>query len=66
MSDTTVRSSGGIGFFGLLGVAFIVLKLCKVINWSWWLILLPIYGPVALFILIAILYATYSVSNRRM
>ena len=29
-------SSGGIGFFGLLGVAFIVLKLTGFIDWSWW------------------------------
>ena len=28
-------SSGGIGFCGLLTIVFIVLKLCKVINWSW-------------------------------
>jgi hypothetical protein len=27
--------SDGVGVCGLLGVAFIVLKLCKVINWSW-------------------------------
>ena len=23
---------------GLLGIAFIILKLCNVINWSWWLV----------------------------
>ena len=26
----------------LLQVAFIVLKLCKVIAWRWWVVLLPI------------------------
>ena len=31
---------------GLLGVAFVVLKLVGVINWSWWLVTLPFYGPV--------------------
>lgn len=30
----------------LLGVAFIVLKLCGVINWSWYLVTLPLWiGP---------------------
>lgn len=29
------NSSGGIGTVGLLGVAFIVLKMCGVIHWSW-------------------------------
>ncbi len=40
------QAAGGVGFFGLLGIAFIVLKLCGVIDWSWWLVLLPLYGPV--------------------
>jgi hypothetical protein len=45
-------SSGGIGFFGLLGVCFIVLKLVHVINWSWWWVLLPLYGGLALLLAI--------------
>jgi hypothetical protein len=37
-----------IGIFGILGIVFVVLKLVGVIAWSWWLVLLPIYGPLAL------------------
>jgi hypothetical protein len=33
---------------GLLGVAFVVLKLVGVINWSWWWVTLPFWGPLAL------------------
>lgn len=44
-SDKVVVKSSGIGFFGLLGVLFIGLKLTGYIDWSWWLVLLPIYGP---------------------
>ena len=36
---------GGIGFFGLLGIVFIVLKLVGVINWSWIWVLAPIWCP---------------------
>ena len=36
-------ASGGIGFTGLLTIAFIVLKLCNVITWSWWWVLSPIW-----------------------
>ena len=36
-------SSGGIGFAGLLTVAFIVLKLTSVITWSWWWVLSPLW-----------------------
>lgn len=35
--------NGGIGFAGLLTVAFVVLKLCGVIKWSWWWVLSPIW-----------------------
>lgn len=36
-------SSGGIGFVGLLQVAFIVLKLIGKIDWSWFWVLSPIW-----------------------
>lgn len=44
----------GIGFFGLLQIAFIVLKLCNVISWSWWLVLLPILAEVGVVLLFVI------------
>lgn len=49
-------SSTGIGFFGLLGIVFITLKLTNIINWSWWLVLLPLYGGFILVVAIVILY----------
>ena len=45
------KETGGIGFFGLLQIAFIVLKLCGVIAWSWWWVLLPIWAPLSLILL---------------
>ena len=33
----------GIGFTGLLTIAFIVLKLTGHISWSWWWVLSPIW-----------------------
>ena len=38
----------GIGVCGLLLVAFIVLKLCRVIDWSWWWVLAPFWIPLAI------------------
>ncbi len=35
------KSSSGIGVIGLLGVAFVVLKLTDVIDWSWWYVTMP-------------------------
>ena len=45
-------SKGGIGSTGVLQVAFIVLKLCKVIDWSWWWVLAPTWIPLCLAVLI--------------
>lgn len=36
-------SSGGIGFVGLLTIAFIVLKLTNVIDWGWGWVLSPLW-----------------------
>lgn len=41
-----------LGFLSILGIIFITLKLCSIITWSWWLVLLPLYGPFALLVLI--------------
>ena len=37
-----------LGFFSILGLIFITLKLTGVITWSWWLVLLPLYLGVAI------------------
>ena len=41
-------SSGGVGIAGLLGVAFVILKLTGVIAWSWWWVLAPFWIPLAI------------------
>lgn len=46
------NSHNGIGFFGLLQITFIVLKLFDIIKWSWWLVFIPLYVWVFLFIVI--------------
>ena len=40
--------SGGDGFLGLLAIVFIALKLTGHIDWSWWWVLAPIWGPLAI------------------
>ena len=44
-----------IGVTGLLQVAFIVLKLCKVINWSWFWVFFPSIASSLLVILLFVL-----------
>lgn len=50
------KSSGGIGFVGLLTIVFIVLKLLKVINWSWVWVLSPIWISLGLILLIFVIF----------
>lgn len=50
-----MEKSSGIGFCGLLTIAFIVLKLLKVINWSWLWVLAPIWIPIIIIIMIVII-----------
>lgn len=52
MGDTTSSSSGGIGFGGLLTIAFIVLKLTGFIDWSWWWVLSPLWIGVLLVLMV--------------
>lgn len=50
------NSSSSMNILGLLGVAFVTLKLCKVINWSWWCITVPFWGGAAIMLLFLIIY----------
>lgn len=49
-------ASGGIGFCGLLTIAFIVLKLCGVIDWNWFWVLSPILIPLQLFLVVFLIF----------
>lgn len=50
----------GGGFLGLLTLIFITLKLCAVIDWSWWWVLAPLWIPAALGIgIVLIVFAAF-------
>lgn len=60
-----MEKGSGLGFFTVLGLIFIALKLMGYITWSWWLVLLPLYVSFAIgIILLAIVI--YAVANRRL
>lgn len=52
MSSNSSSSSGGIGFTGALTILFIGLKLCNVIQWSWWWVLSPIWISLSLLLFV--------------
>ena len=52
---------GDIGFTGVLTIVFIVLKLCKVINWSWIWVLSPIWISVVFAIFISVIFIIFMI-----
>ena len=60
----TKVSGTGTSIVGLIGVAFIVLKLCHVINWSWWLVTIPLWGGLALVVAILIIVVIAAVCSK--
>ena len=58
--EKTTTVTGGIGFTGLLTILFVALKLTKVIAWSWWWVLSPIwisFGLGIAFVIIGVIIA---------
>ena len=57
MSEKTEIRTGNIGFVGLLQIVFITLKLCNVIDWSWWWVLSPLLLSCGLVLLLLFTFA---------
>jgi hypothetical protein len=65
MANKTNSSTGGIGFLGLLTIVFIVLKLCNVISWSWWWVLSPFWIPIAVAVIIVVVYFGIAIARNK-
>lgn len=44
---------GGLGICSVLTIVFVVLKLTKVITWSWWWVLFPLWINLILYVVLA-------------
>ena len=64
-SGNSSSSSSGIGVLGLLGVAFVVLKLTGYIDWSWWWVTAPFWVGFVLVILVCALLGGAALLARR-
>lgn len=61
MSDAFGKT---IGVIGLFGVALVLLKLCGVVDWPWWLVTLPFWGGATLAVVIMLAYFAWFARNR--
>ena len=62
-NNNTVRS--GINFFEVLGIVFIILRLCGVIGWPWVWVLAPIWVPIGLWLLAVLIAFIVAARKRR-
>ena len=58
--SNTANTIVGTGPLDLLTIVFVVLKLCKVIDWSWWWVFSPLWIPLAIIVVLGILIAGFS------
>ena len=65
MKKESNSSSGGIGFMGLLFITFLVLKLTKVIDWSWWYVTMPLWLGFAIVLAVLVAVVLYKIVNNR-
>ena len=50
--------SSGLGISAVLQIVFLVLKLTRLIDWSWWLVFVPLWTDIGfglLFIILALI-----------
>ena len=68
MSDTNykVKNIISLNYVALLGIAFVVLKLCHVIDWAWLWVLCPFWiGIPIFFVIMFVLIITAIIVNTR-
>jgi hypothetical protein len=58
MPTNSSSTNGGVGILGLLGIAFVVLKLTGYINWSWLWVTAPFWALFALVIAFVVFAGT--------
>ena len=44
-------TTGGVGTLGVVQIVFVILKLVGVIEWSWWLVFIPLYISIGFVVL---------------
>ena len=62
MKDNKI-TYGGVGVVTILGIVFLILKLCGLIDWSWWLVTLPFIFEGVLLVVVIILTIIIALIN---
>lgn len=67
-NNRSSAAGGGLSILGVVEIVFIILKLLGIINWSWWIVLIPLWielGITLLIILVIIIVAIIMANKRK-
>lgn len=60
------ESKGGLGLIAVVQVVLIILKLCHLINWSWWVVLIPLWIDLLFVFIIIIAFVLVNFFEERL
>ena len=60
-------AGGGLSILGVVEIVFIILKLLGIINWSWWIVLIPLWIDlgITLLVILVIIVAIIMTNKRK-
>lgn len=65
MRNLNIGATGGVSVSGVVGIVFVILKLVGVIDWSWWWVTVPFWGPLIIIALaLAIVTIVMAISDK--
>ena len=53
--EISMKNEQGVGIGFILFIVFLVLKLTKVVTWSWWIVTAPLWIPFGIVLVIVII-----------
>lgn len=65
-NNRSSAAGGGLNILGVVEIVFIILKLLGIINWSWWIVLIPLWIDLGITLLvILVIIVTIIIDNKR-
>ena len=61
--ENDMKNEQGVGIGFILFIVFLVLKLTKVVTWSWWLVTAPLWIPFGIVLVIVIIATVVAIIN---
>ena len=61
--EIQMKNEQGVGIGFILFIVFLVLKLTKVVTWSWWIVTAPLWIPFGIVLVIVIIATVVAIIN---